>query len=153
MFLAIARGGLHFRESLHYRNMAMLTLYTIASLVLATVTLISGGTWLRTRENRKLKLVLKNGREHEALILDAQPVRPSIFNTENIRLKVQILAEKPLVVEFDHDASYPEWRELMTGKVITVAIDPADPHNVLIVRKSSQPSKVSSASSSSLLAF
>lgn len=133
--------------------MAMLTLYTIASLVLAAVTLIGGGKWMRLREKSKLKRVLKNGREYEALILNAQPVRPSIFNTENIRLKVQILTEKPLVVEFEYDASYPEWRELMTGKVITVAVDPADPHNVLVVRRSSRPSKVSAAGKNALLAF
>lgn len=133
--------------------MAMLTLYTIASLALAAVTLVGGGKWMRVRESRKLKRVLKNGREYEALILDARPIRPSIFNTENIRLKVQILARKPLVVEFDYDASYPEWRELTTGKVITVTMDPADPHNVLVVRRSSKPSKLSSAGKSALLAF
>lgn len=131
----------------------MLTLYTIASLALAAVTLVGGGKWMRVRESRKLKRVLKNGREYEALILDARPIRPSIFNTENIRLKVQILARKPLVVEFDYDASYPEWRELTTGKVITVTMDPADPHNVLVVRRSSKPSKLSSAGKSALLAF
>lgn len=131
----------------------MLTLYTIASLVLAIVTLISGSKWIRIRENRKLKRVLKDGREYEALILDAQAIKPSIFNTENMRLKVQVLAEKPLVVEFDYDASYPEWRELMTGKVITIDIDPSDPHNVLVIRKSSQPSKRSSAGKGALLAF
>ncbi|WP_291208939.1 hypothetical protein [Dyadobacter sp.] len=131
----------------------MLTLYTIASLAFATVTLVGGGKWKLARENKKLKRVLKNGKEYEALILDAQPVRPSIFNTENIRLKVQILMDKPLVVEFDYDATYPEWRELMTGKVIKVDIDPADPHNVLIIRKSSRPSKLSSATNSTLLAF
>ena len=131
----------------------MLTLYTIASLVLATVTLVGGVKWMQTREHRKLKQVLKSGREHEALILDAQSIKPSIFNTKNIRLKVQILTKKPLIVEFDHDATYPESRELTTGKVITVAIDPADPHNVLVVRRSSRPSKLSSASSGSLLAF
>ncbi|MBO9617349.1 MAG: hypothetical protein J7619_32000 [Dyadobacter sp.] len=133
--------------------MEMLTLYTIASLAFATVTLVGGGKWKLARENKKLKRVLKNGKEYEALILDAQPVRPSIFNTENIRLKVQILMDKPLVVEFDYDATYPEWRELMTGKVIKVDIDPADPHNVLIIRKSSRPSKLSSATNSTLLAF
>jgi hypothetical protein len=133
--------------------MVMLTLYTIASLVLAIVTLISGSKWIRIRENRKLKRVLKDGREYEALILDAQAIKPSIFNTENMRLKVQVLAEKPLVVEFDYDASYPEWRELMTGKVITIDIDPSDPHNVLVIRKSSQPSKRSSAGKGALLAF
>lgn len=133
--------------------MGMLTLYTIASLALATVTLGGGSKWMLARENRKLKRVLKNGRQYEALILDAQPLKPSIFNTENIRLKVQILTEKPLVVTFDYDATYPEWRELVTGKVITVDVDPADPHNVLIVRKSSRPSKLSSASNSALLAF
>ncbi|WP_342082902.1 hypothetical protein [Dyadobacter sp. OTU695] len=131
----------------------MLTLYTIASLVLAALILIGGGKWLRIRENRKLTRVLRNGREYEALILDARSIKPSIFNTENIRLKVQILAEKPLVVEFGYDASYPEWRELMTGKVITVDIDPADPGNVLIVRKSSRPAKLPSATSKALLAF
>lgn len=131
----------------------MLTLYTIASLLLATVTLVTGGRWMRVRENKKLKRVLKNGTECEALILDAQSIKPSIFNTENVRLKVQLLAEKPLVVEFDYDASYPEWREMMAGKVIKVAIDTADPHNVLIVRKSSRPSKLSSPSNSALLAF
>lgn len=130
----------------------MLTLYAIASLVLATVTLVGGVKWMRTREHRKLKQVLKSGREHEALILGAHAIKPTIFNTENIRLKVQLLTEKPLIVAFDHDATYPESRELMTGKVITVAIDPADPHNVLVVRRSSQPSKLPSASSS-LLAF
>lgn len=131
----------------------MLTLYTIASLALAAVTLIGGGTWLRVRENRKLVRVLRNGTEYEALILDARSIRPSIFSTENIRLKVQIWAEKPFVVEFDYDASYPEWRELMTGKMITVDIDPANPGNVLIVRKSSRPAKVSSPTSNALLAF
>lgn len=133
--------------------MGMLTLYTIASLVLATITLAGGSKWILARENRKLKRVLKNGRQYEALILDAQPLKPSIFNTENIRLKVQILTEKPLVVTFDYDATYPEWHGLVTGKVITVDVDPADPHNVLIVRKSSRPSKPSSASKSALLAF
>ncbi|MGG7661059.1 hypothetical protein [Dyadobacter sp. BHUBP1] len=131
----------------------MLTLYTIASLAFATVTLFGSSKWMLVRENRKLKRVLKTGREYEALILDARPIRPSIFNTENIRLKVQILAEKPLVVEFDYDASYPEWRELVAGKVITVDIDPADPHNVLIIRKSSRTSKPSSTSNSALLAL
>lgn len=133
--------------------MGMLTLYTIASLVFATATLAGGNKWMLVRENRKLKQVLKNGREYEAMILDARAIKPSIFNTENIRLKVQILADKPMVVEFDYDASYPEWRELVTGKVITVAIDPADPHNVLIVRKSSRPSKSSSANNGALLVF
>ena len=133
--------------------MEMLTLYTIASLAFATVTLVGGGKWKLAHENRKLKRVLKTGKEYEALILDAQPVRPSILNTENIRLKVQILMDKPLVVEFDYDATYQEWRELMTGKVIKVDIDPADPHNVLIIRKSSRPSKRSSATNSVLLAF
>lgn len=131
----------------------MLTLYTIASLVLAAVILIGGGKWLRIRENKKLTRVLRNGREYEALILDARSIKPSIFNTENIRLKVQILAEKPLVVEFGYDASYPEWRELMTGKVIIVDIDPTDPGNVLIVRKSSRTAKLPSATSKALLAF
>jgi len=131
----------------------MLTLYTIASLILAAVTLIGGSKWLQTREHRKLKRVLKNGRDYEALIVDARPIKPSIFNTENIRLKVQVLTEKPLVVEFDYDASYPEWRELITGKVITVAIDPADPHNVLVVRRSSRPSKLPAAGKGALLAF
>ncbi|PSL26553.1 hypothetical protein [Dyadobacter jiangsuensis] len=131
----------------------MLTLYMIASLTFATVTLVGGGKWMLVRENRKLKRVLKTGREYEALILDAQPVRPSIFNTENIRLKVQILAEKPLVVTFDYDASYPEWRELVTGKVIRVDVDPTDPQNVLIIRKSSRPSKSSSTSNNALLVF
>jgi hypothetical protein len=133
--------------------MAMLTLYTIASLVLAAVTLIGVGTWLRIRENRKLTRVLRNGREYEALILDARSIRPSVFSTENIRLKVQIWAEKPLVVEFDYNASYPEWQELMRGKMITVDIDPGDPSNVLIVRKSSRPAKVPSLTSNALLAF
>lgn len=131
----------------------MLTLYTIASLALAAVTLIGGGTWLRIRENRKLIRVLRNGAKYEALILDARSIRPSIFSTENIRLKVQIWAEKPFVVEFDYDASYPEWRELMTGKMITVDIDPGNPGNVLIVRKSSRPAKVSSPPRNALLAF
>lgn len=131
----------------------MLTLYTIASLVLTTVTLVGGGKWMRIRENRKLKRVLKNGREHEAVILDSRSITPSVFNTENIRLKVQLLAENPIVMEFDYDASYPEWRELTTGKVVTVAIDPADSRNVLLVRRSSQRSTLWSASSSSLLAF
>lgn len=135
------------------REMAMLTLYTITSLVFAAVTLIGSGKWLRVSENRKLKRVLRNGREYEALILDARSIRPSIFSTENIRLKVHILAETPFVVEFDYDASYPEWRELMTGKVITVDIDPGDPRNVLIIRKSSRPTKVSSVTSNALLAF
>jgi len=133
--------------------MAMLTLYTIASLVLAAVILIGGGKWLRIRENKKLTRVLRNGREYETLILDARSIKPSIFNTENIRLKVQILAEKPLVVEFGYDASYPERRELMTGKVIIVDIDPTDPGNVLIVRKSSRTAKLPSATSKALLAF
>ncbi len=146
-------GDCNFVCPLHYLRMVMLTLYTIASLVLAIVTLISGSKWIRIRENRKLKRVLKDGREYEALILDAQAIKPSIFNTENMRLKVQVLAEKPLVVEFDYDASYPEWRELMTGKVITIDIDPSDPHNVLVIRKSSQPSKRSSAGKGALLAF
>ncbi|MCF0073482.1 hypothetical protein LZD49_23590 [Dyadobacter sp. CY261] len=121
----------------------MLTLYTIAALAFATVTLISGGKWLRAHESRKLKKVLRDGREYEALILDTQPIKPSIFSTENLRLRVQLLGEKPVVVEFDHDASYPEYRELMTGKVITVDIDPADHRNVMIVRKSSIQSKPS----------
>ena len=131
----------------------MLTLYTITSLVLAAVTLVGCGKWLRVRENRKLKRVLRNGREYEALILHARSIKPSIFNTENIRLKVQIWAEKPLVVEFGYDASYPEWRELATGKMITVDIDPDDPRNVLIVRKSSRPAKVLPVPGKILLAF
>ncbi len=133
--------------------MEMLTLYTITALALAIITLISGGKWMQMRDSRKLKGVLKNGREYEALILNAQPVKPSIFSTGNIRLKVQIMTEKPHVMQFDYDASYPEWRELMTGKVITVDIAPADPHNVLIVRKSSRPAKSSPATSGALLAF
>lgn len=131
----------------------MLTLYTIMSLVFAAVTLIGSGKWLRVRENKKLAQVLRNGREYEAQILDARSIRPSIFSTENIRLKVQIWAEKPLVVEFDYDASYPEWRKLMAGKVITVSVDPGDPRNVLIVHKSSRPPKLSSVTSNTLLAF
>jgi hypothetical protein len=133
--------------------MVMLTLYTIMSLVFAAVTLIGSGKWLRIRENKKLAQVLRNGREYEAQILDARSIRPSIFSTKNIRLKVQIWAEKPLVAEFDYDASYPESRELMAGKVITVDVDPGDPRNVLIVRKSSRPPKLSSITSNTLLAF
>lgn len=116
----------------------MLALYTMASLAFAAATLISSGKWLQMLENRKLKRVLKNGREYEALILHASAVKPSIFGTENIRLKVQILAEKPIVVEFDYDASYPEYRELLTGKIITVDIDPSDAGNMMITRKSSR---------------
>ena len=152
-FLPFRPGCRNFVSHYTIQEMEMLTLYTIASLAFATVTLVGGGKWKLAHENRKLKRVLKTGKEYEALILDAQPVRPSIFNTENIRLKVQILMDKPLVVEFDYDATYPEWRELMTGKVIKVDIDPADPHNVLIIRKSSRPSKRSSATNSVLLAF
>ena len=131
----------------------MLTLYTIASLVLAFVTLVGGSQWMRTREHRKLTKALKSGREHEALILDSRSIKPTIFNTENIRLKVQILTDNPIVVEFGYDASYPEWRDLTTGKVVTVAMDPADPQNVLVVRRSSQPAKTSSPRNSPLLVF
>jgi len=123
----------------------MLALYTIASLAFAAAALMTGGQLARTREHRKMKRVLKNGREYEALILNAQPITPSIFNTENIRLKVQILSEKPVVVEFDYDASYPEWRELVTGKVISVDVDPGDNRNIMITRKSSRPPKVSTS--------
>jgi hypothetical protein len=129
----------------------MLTLYTITALAFAVVTLLSGSKLIQTRESRKLKKILKNGRECEALILDVRPIKPSIFNTENIRLKVQILSEKPLVTEFDYDASYPEARELMTGKIITVDIDPSDRRSVMITRKSSRPSKPSAATSGSAL--
>lgn len=131
----------------------MFTLYTITSLVLAAAALVGCGIWLRTRESRKLAQVLRNGREYEALILNARSIRPSIFSTKNIRLKVQIWAQKPLVVEFDYDASYPEWRELMTGKMVTIDIDRDDPSNVLIVRKSSRPAKVSPLANNVLLAF
>lgn len=133
--------------------MEMLTLYTIASLALASVTLIGGGKWLQIREHNKLKRVLRNGRQYEALILDAQPIKPSIFNTENIRLRVQILSEKPVVMEFNYDAPYTEWRELTTGKVVTVDIDPDDQRNVMLVRKSSQPKAAPAAGRSALLAF
>ncbi|ACT94246.1 hypothetical protein [Dyadobacter fermentans] len=133
--------------------MEMLTLYTIASLALASVTLIGGGKWLQIREHNKLKRVLRNGRQYEALILDAQPIKPSIFNTENIRLRVQILSEKPVVMEFNYDAPYTEWRELTTGKVVTVDIDPDDQRNVMLVRKSSQPKATPAARRSALLAF
>ncbi|GGM99127.1 hypothetical protein GCM10010967_36360 [Dyadobacter beijingensis] len=132
----------------------MLTLYIIALPVLAAVMLVGGGNWFQMRESRKLKRVLKNGREYEAIILEAWPINPSVFYTENIRLKVQILSETPVVVEFDFDASFPEsQRELVVGKVITVDIDPADPRNVLIVRKSSRPSALSPSKGNSLLAI
>lgn len=153
MFLAITPGRLQFRGSLLSIKMVMLTLYIIMSLVFAAVILIGGGRWLRIRENKKLAQVLRNGREYEAQILDARSIRPSIFGTENIRLKVQIWAEKPFVVEFNYDASYSEWREMTAGKMITVDVDPGDPRNVLIVRKSSRPPKLSSVTSNVLLAF
>lgn len=129
----------------------MLTLYTVASLALAAITLLGSGKWLHFQENRKLKRVLKNGVEYEALILDARPINPSIVNPENIRLEVQILAEEPRFVTFDYDASYPESRGLVTGNIIQVAVDPVDPHNVLIIRKSFRPPKFFQASSRDLL--
>lgn len=118
--------------------MAMLTLSTITLLIFTTAVLTGIGKWAMLRENRKLKQLLKDGCEYEAVILQAMRIKPLLLSTKNVRLKVQILAEKPIITEFDYDASFFEWRELVTGKIITVDIDPNDPTNIIITRKSSR---------------
>lgn len=118
--------------------METFTLYAIGALAAGVAVLIFRTRLARLREHRKLRQVLKNGREFEALILDAKPITPSVIRTENVRLRVQLLSEKPVEIRFDYDATYPEWRELAIGKVITIDVDPADYRTVLITRKSSR---------------
>lgn len=123
--------------------METLTLYTVIALSATAALFIIGTKWALVAEHRKLRQVLKNGREFEAVIVEARPVRPSVLRPENVRLKIQLLAEKSVEIQFDYDASYPEWRELAIGKIISVDVDPANHRVVLVTRKSSRFNPVS----------
>lgn len=125
--------------------MEMLALYTFAALALAILFLVGAGKWLQTRESSKLRSVLKNGAEQQARILHVQRISPSLLNSDNIKLKVELLGGKPETLTFSHDSPEPEAHELVAGEVITISIDPADRRNVLIVRKSTfAPARVGS---------
>lgn len=123
--------------------METLALYTIIALSAAAALLIFATKWTVVAEHRRLKRILKNGREFEAVVVEARPIHSSVLRPENVRLKIQLLTKDSVEIRFSYDASYPEWRELAVGKIITVDIDPADHRVVLITRKSSQLRSVS----------
>jgi hypothetical protein len=113
---------------------------TLVINAIASIILIAGFAslcleWLFFSEYRKLKRILRNGREYEAVILGIKPQRPTMLSPENVRLRVQLLAEKPIVTEFSYEATYPEYRELGVGKIITIDIDPANRGAAIITRK------------------
>nr|WP_295934309.1 hypothetical protein [uncultured Dyadobacter sp.] len=123
--------------------METLALYTIIALSAAAALFIIATKWTVVTEHRRLRRILKNGREFEAVVVEARPIHASVLRPENVRLKIQLLTQKSVEIRFNYDASYPEWRELAVGKIITVDIDPADHRVVLITRKSSRFNPVS----------
>lgn len=113
---------------------------TLVINVTASLILIAGFAslcleWVVFSEYRKLKRILRDGREYEAVILSVKPLRPTMLSMENVKLRVQLLSETPIVTEFKYEATYPEWRELCVGKIIKIDLDPVNRGAAIITRK------------------
>jgi hypothetical protein len=114
-------------------------IYTLTTIFLGGILLTLLFEWITSAEHRKLAKALRDGQECKATILNVTSITPTLFNMANVRITAEIWRanEKPSIIRFKYEATYPEWQKLHTGRIVTIDINPHNPKSVLL--NDSQP--------------
>jgi hypothetical protein len=119
--------------------MEAIIMYTFTSIFVGGIGLTLAFEWITSSEHRKIRKVLRDGQECEATILNVTSITPTLFDMANVRITAEIKRpnEKPAVIRFKYEATYPEWQKLHTGRIVTIDVSPHNSRSVLL--NDSQP--------------
>jgi hypothetical protein len=119
--------------------MEAIVMYTLTSIFVGGILLTLAFEWITSSEHRKIRKVLRDGQECEATILNVTSITPTLFNMANVKITAEIKwpDEKPAIIQFKYEATYPEWQKLHTGRIVRIDVNPHNSKSVLL--NDSQP--------------